>query len=84
MGTEATIHGFHSSFRDWVAKTTRYPRELAEVALAHAVGNATEAAYQRGEMLEKRRAMMATWEMHLLTYQQHSGSVTQIGKVAGK
>lgn len=58
---EATPHGFRSTFRDWASEHTNYPRELAEVALAHLKGDATEAAYWRGDVLEKRRQMMADW-----------------------
>jgi integrase len=51
----ATIHGFRSSFRDWVSEEANYPRELAEEALAHATGSSVERAYRRGDALEKRR-----------------------------
>ncbi len=57
----AVPHGLRSTFRDWVAERTRFPGEMAEVALAHRISNATEAAYRRGDMIEKRRAMMADW-----------------------
>jgi integrase len=57
----AVPHGLRSTFRDWVAEKTNYPGDLAEVALAHRVANAVEAAYRRGDMIEKRRAMMAAW-----------------------
>jgi integrase len=60
-GNGATVHGFRSTFRDWCAETTNYPRELAEAALAHALRDKTEAAYQRGDLLEKRRRLMADW-----------------------
>lgn len=56
-----TAHGFRSSFRDWVAEETSFPGELAEAALAHAIQNKTEAAYRRGNLLEKRRALMEAW-----------------------
>lgn len=56
-----TVHGFRSSFRDWAGEASTFPREVAEAALAHLVGDATERAYRRGDALEKRRAMMATW-----------------------
>ncbi len=56
-----TVHGFRSSFRDWCAEQTNYPREIAEAALAHVIGDKTEAAYQRGDLLEKRRLLMQTW-----------------------
>ena len=57
----AVPHGLRSTFRDWVAERTTYPGEMAEVALAHQVSNAVEAAYRRGDMIEKRRNMMAAW-----------------------
>lgn len=57
----AVPHGLRSSFRDWAADKTQYPGELAEVALAHRINNAVEAAYRRGDMLEKRRQMMDDW-----------------------
>jgi integrase len=57
----ATVHGFRSSFRDWAGEVTTYPREVAEAALAHAVGSEVERAYRRGDALDKRREMMAEW-----------------------
>jgi integrase len=57
----AVPHGLRSTFRDWIAERTEYPGEMAEVALAHRISNATEAAYRRGDMVEKRRQMMADW-----------------------
>jgi integrase len=57
----ATIHGFRSSFRDWCGEETSFPRELAEQALAHTTGDATERAYRRGDALEKRRVLMDAW-----------------------
>ncbi|WP_227814330.1 tyrosine-type recombinase/integrase [Nitrogeniibacter aestuarii] len=59
-----TVHGFRSTFRDWAAETTNYPREMAEMALAHTVSDKVEAAYRRGDMLEKRRHMMQAWAKH--------------------
>lgn len=64
MGVEqgaVTPHGFRSSFRDWAGETTDHPREVAEAALAHVVGNETERAYRRGDALAKRRALMVDW-----------------------
>ncbi|MFG1298869.1 integrase arm-type DNA-binding domain-containing protein [Xanthobacter sp. V3C-3] len=61
LKVDATVHGFRSSFRDWAGDHTTFPREVAEAALAHAVGDATEAAYRRGDALEKRRQMMDAW-----------------------
>jgi integrase len=61
MQVEVTVHGFRSSFRDWVGEASTFPRELAEAALAHVVGDATERAYRRGDALEKRRKLMQAW-----------------------
>jgi len=58
---DLTMHGFRSTFRDWAAETTDYPHEMQEMALAHTVGDKVEAAYRRGDMLEKRRTMMQDW-----------------------
>jgi integrase len=55
------VHGFRSSFRDWVSEETNFPGEVAEAALAHLVANKVEAAYRRGNLLEKRRRMMDAW-----------------------
>lgn len=57
----ASTHGARSTFRDWCGDATDYPREVAEAALAHAVGNEVEQAYRRGNALEKRRALMQAW-----------------------
>ena len=56
-----TVHGFRSSFRDWAGDTTSFPREVAEAALAHAIGDETEAAYRRSDALSKRRKLMDAW-----------------------
>jgi integrase len=62
MGREdLTVHGFRSTFRTWAAECTSFPREVIEAALAHAVGDATEQAYQRGDVFEKRRRLMDAW-----------------------
>lgn len=57
----AVPHGLRSSFRDWVAERTDYPRDMAEMALAHTVGSDVERAYRRTDMVEKRREMMEEW-----------------------
>lgn len=64
---EFTVHGFRSSFRDWAAEETNFQREVAEAALAHAVGDAVERAYRRGDALEKRRRLMSAWASYCLT-----------------
>jgi integrase len=56
-----TVHGFRSSFRDWCGEVSTFPREVAEAALAHVAGDATERAYRRGDALEKRRELMEAW-----------------------
>jgi integrase len=61
MKAGVTIHGFRSSFRDWAGECTTFPREIAEAALAHLVGDETERAYRRGDALEKRRLLMESW-----------------------
>ena len=60
-GSDITIHGLRSSFRDWAAERTSFPREVAEMALAHAIPNAVEAAYRRGDLFDKRRKLMQAW-----------------------
>ena len=60
----ATPHGFRSSFRDWASEATSFPREVAEMALAHTIENKVEAAYRRGDLLEKRREMMQAWSKY--------------------
>jgi integrase len=60
-GKGATVHGFRSTFRDWAAEQTSYPNEMCEIALAHTVSDKTEAAYRRGDMMEKRRQLMSDW-----------------------
>jgi integrase len=54
-----TVHGFRSSFRDWAGDETHFPREVAEAALAHVIGDEAEQAYRRGDALAKRRVMQA-------------------------
>lgn len=67
MNVDAVPHGFRSTFRDWVAECTNYPNEVAEMALAHTIGNKVEAAYRRGDLFEKRRQMMNDWEKLCMT-----------------
>ncbi|NKD54675.1 MULTISPECIES: tyrosine-type recombinase/integrase [Haematospirillum] len=60
-----TVHGFRSSFRDWAAEATQHPSAVAEMALAHTIKNKVEAAYRRGDMIEKRTALMQDWADYL-------------------
>lgn len=62
-----TTHGFRSTFRDWAAENTSHPSEVCEMALAHAVGDATEAAYRRGDLFAKRAVLMADWARYVTT-----------------
>jgi len=59
--TDVSVHGFRSTFRDWVSEATSFSPELAEMALAHTISNKVEAAYRRGDLLEKRKALMDAW-----------------------
>lgn len=73
----AVPHGLRSTFRDWVADETTFPGDVAEMALAHTVGDAVEAAYRRSDMLDKRRAMMAAWADYV------TGDAGKVVKLAG-
>jgi len=64
---EATVHGFRSSFRDWVSEETNHPSEAAEMALAHTIANTVERAYRRKDLLEKRRLLLNDWEKYCNT-----------------
>jgi integrase len=68
--TGLTVHGFRSSFRDWVSEETTHSSEVAEMALAHTITNKVEAAYRRGILLERRRALMLDWEKFCLSNSQ--------------
>jgi len=59
--TDVTVHGFRSTFRDWAAEVSHYPNHVVEMALAHAIPSAVERAYRRGDLFEKRRALMEDW-----------------------
>lgn len=61
MKVDAVPHGFRSTFRDWTAEKTEYPRDVAEMALAHTIGDKVEAAYRRGDLFAKRSEMMTDW-----------------------
>jgi integrase len=60
-GADITVHGLRSTFRDWAAERTNFPNEVVEMALAHAIPSAVEAAYRRGDLFEKRRRLMEAW-----------------------
>jgi integrase len=67
MKVDAVPHGFRSTFRDWAAERTNYPRDVVEMALAHAIGDKVEAAYRRGDLFDKRRRLMTDWASFLAT-----------------
>jgi integrase len=75
MKVDAVPHGFRSSFRDWCAERTNHPREVAEMALAHAIGDKVEAAYRRGDLFEKRRRLMKDWAAFCANPEIRKGSV---------
>jgi len=77
MEVPAVPHGFRSTFRDWAAERTSYPRDVAEMALAHAIGDKVEAAYRRGDLFEKRALMMSDWAV-FLTRSEAKGQVVEL------
>lgn len=77
---DLTAHGFRSTFRDWAAEMTAYPHEVAEMALAHAVGDKVEAAYRRGDLFEKRRRIMEDWAKYCNAPSAKPGEVIPINK----
>lgn len=80
-GDEATPHGTaRSTFRDWVAERTHFPGDMAEMALAHTLSSAVEAAYRRGDMVEKRRKMMETWATFCRTPRASRSNVVPMAK----
>jgi integrase len=78
MKLTAVPHGFRSTFTDWVAERTAYPSEVREMALAHAIGNDTEAAYRRGDLFDKRRNLMNEWASFVMTAPAKGKNVVNI------
>ena len=76
-----TVHGFRSTFRDWAAERTSYPREVCEMALAHSISDKVEAAYRRGDLFEKRKRLMLEWARFCDTPRQ-GAKVTSIKKAS--
>lgn len=68
-----TVHGFRSTFRTWAAEETHYAREVCELCISHTVSNRTEAAYNRGDLLEKRRDLMGEWAAMVMKNDQVMG-----------
>jgi integrase len=77
-GVGATVHGFRSSFKDWATEETNFAGEISEAALSHLVGDETERAYKRGDVLAKRRRLMEAWANFCLT--PPKTNVISIGK----
>jgi len=84
MKVNAVPHGFRSTFRDWAAETTNYPREVAEQALAHTISSAVEAAYRRGDLYSKRVKLMEAWSRFINKPLEIKATVTPIRKGAQK
>jgi integrase len=82
MNVDATVHGFRSTFRDFIAERTSYPGEMAELALAHKVSNEVEAAYRRGDQFEKRRKMMDAWVAFCATQRPAGATVVPMKRGA--
>ena len=83
MAAGVTAHGFRSSFRDWAAEQTSFAHEVAEMALAHVIGNKAEAAYRRGDLFEKRRKLMDAWAVYCASEGAAGAKVTPIRAEAG-
>lgn len=79
LGVGTVPHGFRSTFRDWCGEMTNAPREVAEAALGHKVGNVVEQAYARSDLFEKRRALMESWARYL---GREAGDVIQLPRMA--
>jgi integrase len=77
--TDLTVHGFRSTFRDWAAERTKFPNEVVEMALAHAIGDKVEAAYRRGDLFEKRKLLMHTWASYAAP--QSGDNIIQLNEV---
>jgi integrase len=78
---ELTAHGFRSSFRDWAAERTNFPHDVAEMALAHTVGDKVEAAYRRGDLFQKRRQIVEAWARFCETTRSQAEVVPISGRV---
>jgi integrase len=77
---DVTVHGFRSTFRDWAAEQTNFPRDVAEMALAHTVGDKTEAAYRRGDLFDKRRQLAEAWAQYCASPRVNFADVISINQ----
>jgi integrase len=82
LGIDATVHGMRSTFRDWASERTAYPHEVCEMALAHTIRNQAEAAYRRGDLIEKRRNLMEDWLKFCEAAADTSGAVIPFKRTA--
>jgi integrase len=82
LGIDATVHGMRSTFRDWASERTAYPHEVCEMALAHTIRNQAEAAYRRGDLIEKRRNLMEDWLRFCETAADAVGTVVAFKRAA--
>jgi Phage integrase, N-terminal SAM-like domain len=80
IAAEIYHHGFRSTFKTWAAERTNFPREVVEAALAHAIGDKVEAAYQRGDLFDKRRRLMIAWEGFATAVPSAPAAVVPIGQ----
>jgi integrase len=79
-GIAITTHGLRSTFRDWASERTNFPREVAEMALAHAIPDAVEAAYRRGDLFDKRRKLMDAWAAYCAKIETDAGKVVALAR----
>jgi integrase len=80
LAVDATPHGFRSTFADWAADRTNYPREVREQCLAHAIENKVERAYRRGDLFEKRRRLMGAWAAYCAKVETDAGKVVALAR----
>lgn len=72
LNADITVHGFRSTFRDWASEETNHPSEVCEMALAHSINSKVEKAYRRGNLIERRRALLQDWQDYCLSKQQEN------------
>jgi integrase len=80
---DLTAHGFRSTFRDWAAERTSFPREVAEMALAHTISDKVEAAYRRGDLFKKRRQLAEAWAAFCESLPENIGRAAPERRVTG-
>src|SRR5262249_12376461 len=80
VGGKITVHGFRSTLKDWAAERTSFPNEVSEMAIAHAIPDAVEAAYRRGDLFEKRQKLMAAWAAYCDKVETDAGKVVALAR----